>query len=374
MLRKLITVLVASAAVGLTAFNALAADKKVTIYLLPKIKGVPYFETCAKGAAEAAKELGDTVTYDGPVNGKPEEAAKKIEQWTLQGADVIAVSANDPKVLGPAMKAAKDQGISVITWDADTAPDTRELFVNQATAEQIGNALVDTLAKDIGGGDDKKAAGEVAIVTATMTAANQNEWIKFMKARLANYPNLKLIAVEPSDDNQTKALQVTQDLIKAHPDLKGVWAISSAAFPGAAEAINAPQFAAVGSQKLFFIGEADSRPARRVEVLDNCLDVAAGLPRSDVPAGSRHGDDLQFWLRQRQANGQCVADAGINEKVDPQVWHDAIAVLLAGIKAERPADGFVAAIERCGAVLSQHFPLPAGTVHRPQLPDRLIEI
>jgi ABC-type sugar transport system substrate-binding protein len=237
MLRKLITVLVASAAVGLTAFNALAADKKVTIYLLPKIKGVPYFETCAKGAAEAAKELGDTVTYDGPVNGKPEEAAKKIEQWTLQGADVIAVSANDPKVLGPAMKAAKDQGISVITWDADTAPDTRELFVNQATAEQIGNALVDTLAKDIGGGDDKKAAGEVAIVTATMTAANQNEWIKFMKARLANYPNLKLIAVEPSDDNQTKALQVTQDLIKAHPDLKGVWAISSAAFPGAAEAI-----------------------------------------------------------------------------------------------------------------------------------------
>ena len=52
------------------------------------------------------------------------------------------------------------------------------------------------------------------------------------------YPNLKLsIATEPSDDNQTKALQVTQDLIKAHPDLKGVWAISSAAFPGAADGI-----------------------------------------------------------------------------------------------------------------------------------------
>jgi putative membrane protein len=56
------------------------------------------------------------------------------------------------------------------------------------------------------------------------------------------------------------------------------------------------------------------------------------------------------------------------------VWHDAIAVLLAGIKAGRPADGFVRAIEQCGAVLAQHFPLPAGTVHRPQLPDRLIEI
>jgi putative membrane protein len=81
-----------------------------------------------------------------------------------------------------------------------------------------------------------------------------------------------------------------------------------------------------------------------------------------------------IFASEAERYAEIVADAGINEKVDPQVWHDAIAVLLAGIKAERPADGFVAAIERCGAVLSQHFPLPAGTVHRPQLPDRLIEI
>src|SRR5207248_1395086 len=140
-------------------------------------------------------------------------------------------------VMAPSMKAAMKQKVHVITWDADTTAASRELFVNQATAEQIGNALVDTLAKDIGGGDATKATGEVAIVTATMTAANQNEWIKFMKVQMAKYPNLKLIATEPSDDNQTKALQVTQDLIKAHPNLKGIWAISSAAFPGAAEGI-----------------------------------------------------------------------------------------------------------------------------------------
>ncbi len=211
--------------------------KSLHIYLLPKVKGIPYFETCAKGAAEAAKELGDTVTYDGPVNGKAQEAAKDVEEWTLEGADVIAVSASDPTVMAPSMKAALKQNVHVITWDADTSAESRELFVNQATAEQIGDALVDTLAKDIGNGDADKATGEVAIVTATMTAANQNEWIKYMKEELKKYPNLQLIAVEPSDDNQTKALQVTQDLIKAHPNLKGVWAISSAAFPGAAEAI-----------------------------------------------------------------------------------------------------------------------------------------
>src|SRR4051812_36436148 len=68
------------------------SDKKVSVFLLPKVKGVPYFETCAKGAEEAAKELGDVdLTYDGPVDGKADAAAKMIERWTLQGANVIAV-------------------------------------------------------------------------------------------------------------------------------------------------------------------------------------------------------------------------------------------------------------------------------------------
>ncbi len=238
-LRATLTTVLAAAIFATAGTLSFAqAGKKLHIYMLPKVKGVPYFTTCAEGAAEAAKELGDVeLTYDGPVSGKADEAAKDVEQWTLQGADVIAVSANDPAVLAPVMKTAKDQGVHTITWDADTAKDSREFFVNQASAEQIGDALVDTLAKDIGGGDASKATGEVAIVTATMTAANQNEWMKYMKKELEKYPNLKLVAVEPSDDNQTKALQITQDLIKAHPDLKGVWAISSAAFPGAAEAI-----------------------------------------------------------------------------------------------------------------------------------------
>jgi ABC-type sugar transport system substrate-binding protein len=101
--------------------------------------------------------------------------------------DVIAVSPDDPDVLAPAMKAARQKGVRVITWDADGKPDARELFVNQATSEQIGNALVDTIAKDIGGA---QPSGKVAIITATLTAANQNEWMKFMKERLKKYPKL----------------------------------------------------------------------------------------------------------------------------------------------------------------------------------------
>jgi putative membrane protein len=71
---------------------------------------------------------------------------------------------------------------------------------------------------------------------------------------------------------------------------------------------------------------------------------------------------------------EIVADAGINEKVTPEVWDDAINALVSAIKQGRPADGFIAAIEKCGAVLAQHFPLPPGTRNPDELPDKLVEI
>lgn len=212
-----------------------SAGKKITVAMLPKKKGVPYFTSCSEGAEEAAKELGNVeLIYDGPTSGDAADAVKLIDQWVAQGVDVIAVSPNDPAVLGPAMKRARDAGIHVITWDADADPANREFLVNQATPEEIGNSLVDAMAKDMGG---DKAAGDVAIVTASLTAANQNEWIKYIKARLPKYPGLHLVATKPSNEDQKLAFSVTQDLIKAYPNLKGVFAISSVAFPGAAEAV-----------------------------------------------------------------------------------------------------------------------------------------
>jgi len=211
------------------------AKEKITVCLLPKKKGLPYFSSCADGARRAAEELGTVeLIYDGPTDGSPEKAASMIEKWTLKGADVLAVSPNDPDVLAAAMKQARQKGAHVITWDADGIPGAREFFVNQATAREIGFALVDTMAKDLGGSEPE---GEVAIITATLTAANQNEWMKYMKERLPTYPKLKLVAVKPSNEDQKLAFQVAQDLMNTYPKLRGIFAISSVAFPGAAEAV-----------------------------------------------------------------------------------------------------------------------------------------
>ena len=117
-------------------------------------------------------------------------------------------------------------------WDAVAEPDARDFFVDQATAEGIGNTLTDEAAQLLGG------KGEFAVVTGALTAANQNEWIAFIRKRLAErYPDLKLALIRPSDDDRDKAFAETQTIMRVAPNVKLVMAISAPPVPGAAEAV-----------------------------------------------------------------------------------------------------------------------------------------
>ena len=114
----------------------------------------------------------------------------------------------------------------------DAESDARDFFVNQATAEGIGNALTDEAARLLGG------RGAFAIITGALSAANQNEWIAFIKKRMADkYPGLTLATVRPSDDDRDKAFFETQTILKVNPSVKLIMAISAPAVPGAGEAI-----------------------------------------------------------------------------------------------------------------------------------------
>jgi putative membrane protein len=69
---------------------------------------------------------------------------------------------------------------------------------------------------------------------------------------------------------------------------------------------------------------------------------------------------------------EIVADNGINAKVSPDAWTNAVSALVSGIKARRPGDCFVAAVELCGAELARNF--PPGELNPNELPDRVVEI
>jgi rhamnose transport system substrate-binding protein len=212
--------------------EAAAPDEDITICMMPKLVGIPYFNAAQQGAQEAADELGIGLNFDGPTSESSAAQVELVEQWTASGCDAISVSATDPDALAPAMTAAGDAGLGTSSWDADVNPDAREVFVNQATAQGIGYELVDIMAEQTGG------EGDFLIVTGSLTAPNQNAWIAAMEERVeSEYPDMNFAAIEPGDEDLEQGIDVTRAYLQANPDTAGVFGITSVALPGAAEAV-----------------------------------------------------------------------------------------------------------------------------------------
>jgi rhamnose transport system substrate-binding protein len=209
-----------------------AATRRPVIAMMPKAKGDPYFVSCRVGAEEAAQELGVDLIWDGPTSLDAARQNELVENWITRKVDVIAVAVENRGGISSVLRKARSRGIRVLTWDADAEPDARDFFVNQATAEGIANTLTDEAARLLGG------KGEFAIITGALSAANQNEWIAFIKKRLAEkYPDLTLATIRPSDDDRDKAFAETQTIMRVFPNVKLVMAISAPAVPGSAEAV-----------------------------------------------------------------------------------------------------------------------------------------
>ena len=209
-----------------------APKKQLTVAMMPKSKGNAYFIACRKGAEEAASELGINLLWDGPTETDPAKQNEIVDTWITRGVDVIAVAVENREGLSTALRKARGKGIKVLTWDADAEPDARDFFVNQATPQGIANTLMDNAARVLGG------KGEFAVITASLTAANQNEWLKYIKQRLAEkYPDITLSAVRPCDDRQDKAFNEAGAVLNSNPNVKLIMAICSPAVPGAAEAV-----------------------------------------------------------------------------------------------------------------------------------------
>jgi rhamnose transport system permease protein len=202
------------------------------IAVMPKAKGDPYFVSCRSGAEDAAREIGAELIWDGPTGLDPAKQNEVVEGWITRKVDVIAVAVENRAGISTVLRKARERGIKVITWDADAEPDARDFFINQATPEGIGFTLTDEAARLL------HNKGQFVVITGALSAANQNLWIDNIKRRLAEkYPNLKLAAIRPSDDDRDKAFAETQTVMRVYPDVKLVMDISAPAVPGSAEAV-----------------------------------------------------------------------------------------------------------------------------------------
>ncbi|MBL8585056.1 MAG: substrate-binding domain-containing protein [Rhizobiaceae bacterium] len=219
-----------AAAVVMGAGSAMAQE--TSVLMMPKIVGVPYYNAVKLGVDEASKELADStsVIWQGPTVDQVDKQIEMIDNALAAQPSVIAVASNDPAAIVPVLKKAKDAGTHVMTWDGDA--EFREVFVNFVNYDDFGAQLVEEMVKQVG------ETADVAVVTSTLTAPNQSAWLEAMRKRIAEkHPGINIVDVRQSQEDQQLAFQQTQDLLKSRPDLKGIFAITTVALPGAAEAV-----------------------------------------------------------------------------------------------------------------------------------------
>jgi rhamnose transport system substrate-binding protein len=211
---------------------AAGSGETVKVAFVPKLQGVPYFEAMNTGGQAAAKDLGLEWIYNGPTTADPGAQTEIVKSLIQQQVDVLVVAPNDPDSMAPILADAKSKGIKVMTSDTDAPNSVRELFVNQATAQGIGEALTDSLLAKAG--ED----AEYAIVSCGQTAANLNSWIDVQKKYTASkYPNAKIVDIVYAGEDEAKAVTMAKDLMNANPNLKGLVGECTSSAPGVAKAV-----------------------------------------------------------------------------------------------------------------------------------------
>ena len=223
------------AALVATAFVAAPAQAatKLKIAHIPKLGTIGYFQAADKGVQRACKELKATCAYKGPTEITAAAQVKEINAAVQGGYNVLIVAANDKDALVPALKAAMKKGVTVVTYDSDVAQAGRSVFVNQASSQGIGQALAKS-ASDLAGGK-----GDIAILSTTADATNQNVWIKYMKEELAaKYPDVKVVATAYGNDKPEDSTTETQGLIQKNPTIKVIVAPTSVGIVAAAKYVS----------------------------------------------------------------------------------------------------------------------------------------
>jgi rhamnose transport system substrate-binding protein len=118
------------------------------VAFVPKLQGIPYFEAMNTGGKAAEQAVGDLSwlwLYQGPTQADAAAQSQIVRSFIQRGVSVIAVAPNDPDSMAPVLKEAKDKGLKVMTSDTDAPNSVRDVFVNQASSEKIGETLTDTL-------------------------------------------------------------------------------------------------------------------------------------------------------------------------------------------------------------------------------------
>jgi ribose transport system substrate-binding protein len=205
------------------------------IAVVPKAVGFDFWEQVRIGAQCAAQEAEgsevriqwDGVTAETNVSGQVD----LLTNFATQGVDGMVYAATDAKVLADVSQNALDQGVTVVNIDSGTDPQPKQVPVvatdNVTAAEEATEYLIEEM-----GGE-----GEVAFIPFQPGTATNDTRTEGFKNVLEENPDVELVAEQSSESDQNVALQVTEDILTANPNLDAIYAANEPGVLGAAEAV-----------------------------------------------------------------------------------------------------------------------------------------
>ena len=196
------------------------AAEKLQFAVVPKAMNNPFFDLARDGCVKRAKELGTVeCVYRGPIEHEPATQVQIIQDLITQRVAGLAISVSDVGAATGVIKAARDAGIHVITFDADAPGSAREAYIG-TNNKDLGRALGEELVKA------QPRAGAYGMVSGGPAAANLNERLEGVR-EVVGKAGWKELSGSPTYCNDDPALAVQQlnDLTTAHADLNAVVAV-----------------------------------------------------------------------------------------------------------------------------------------------------
>jgi len=191
----------------------------LTFVLIPKSVGHPFWADLEKGMHQKGVEIGVKTIFHGPEEALAEGQIDIFESYLNMGVDAIGMAPNDPATVPALVKAAEEAGVLFLTFDTDAPESGRSLYIgtdNVVGGQQGADAMLELL----------EGSGKVAIVTGGLTALNLNQRIEGFKAAAEKFPEVEIVDTVAHGDALETGVPLIEDLLTAHPDIKGIYAVS----------------------------------------------------------------------------------------------------------------------------------------------------
>jgi rhamnose transport system substrate-binding protein len=210
-------------------------DAPVSITLIPKNTGNPYFDSITAGFLDACAELRCTFATVGPATAEATSQIPFVSAQVQRRVDAVAIAPNSPSALNAVFDRARERGTLVISINSDMPgyQDRRDAAILPVDFSRVGPAQIELMGKLI------NYKGKIAILSATTDAPDQNSWIGDMQQalELPKYSDMRLVKIAYGNDDPQKSTTETEALLANYPDLRGIISPTTVGVAAAAQVV-----------------------------------------------------------------------------------------------------------------------------------------